>query len=63
MADLTTAEAAAILGVTDRRVRQLIEEGKLKGVKRGRDYLIEEKSLKEAKKWIRSGRPTTKKEK
>lgn len=37
---LTTKQAAERLGVTTRRVRQLIEEKRLKAVKVGRDWAI-----------------------
>lgn len=36
----TVEEAARLLRVTTRRIRQLIEEGSLKARKKGRDYLI-----------------------
>jgi len=42
---LTTADAAEELGVIPRRVRQLIEEGRLPAVKVGRDWLIEPRHL------------------
>lgn len=41
----TTTEAAASLGLTQGRIRQLCIAGVLKGTKAGRDWLIEEKSL------------------
>lgn len=37
---LTTKQAAERLGVTTRRVRQLIEEKRLRAVKVGRDWAI-----------------------
>jgi len=38
---LTTREAAAALGVTPRRVVQLIAEGRIRGAeRRGRDWLV-----------------------
>ena len=40
MSLLTTREASAILGVTDRRVRQLIDAGVLNGQRIGRDWLF-----------------------
>lgn len=43
--DLTTREAAKQLGVSTRRVRQYIEDGRLKAKKAGRDYLISSRSL------------------
>lgn len=42
----TTTEAAALLGVSKRRVQQLVLRGQLKAVKIGRDWLIKEESLK-----------------
>lgn len=45
---ITTTEAAKLLGLTTiRRVRQLIEAGKLKAVKFGRDWQIDKESLEE----------------
>jgi len=46
MGTLTTEEAATQLGVSQRRVRQLITESRLPAEKKGRDYLIDEKDLK-----------------
>jgi excisionase family DNA binding protein len=43
--DLTTAQAAKELGVSRRRVRQYIEDGRLKAKKVGRDYLINSRTL------------------
>lgn len=51
----TTTEAAAYLGVTPSRVRQLIIESRLKSEKRGRDHLIEEA---EVKRFSEEGRKT-----
>jgi excisionase family DNA binding protein len=45
MATLTTAQAAARLGVNASRVRQMILAGQLKARKQGRDWLIDERSL------------------
>lgn len=45
MAQLTTAETATRLGVSDARIRQLIGAGKLAATKKGRDHFIEEKDL------------------
>jgi excisionase family DNA binding protein len=42
---LTTSEVAARLKVSLRRVRQLIEEGRLPSRKFGRDHLIRESDL------------------
>lgn len=43
---LTTSKAAERLGVSLRRVRQLIEEGRLPSQQFGRDHLIKESDLK-----------------
>jgi len=57
---LTTREAAAALGITPRRCRQLIEQGKLPAARLGRDWLIEAGTLTgfqlPAKGWVK-GRP------
>jgi excisionase family DNA binding protein len=42
---LTTAEAAAILQVSRRRVNELIKLGTLHAEKRGRDWQIDEASV------------------
>jgi excisionase family DNA binding protein len=39
---LTTQQAADVLGVTRRRVRQMIAQGTLPALKFGRDYQIRE---------------------
>jgi excisionase family DNA binding protein len=45
--DISTKQAAKILGVTDARVRQLIKEKKLaKKRKIGRDWLLDEDEVK-----------------
>lgn len=54
---LTTSEAAQKLGISERRVRQLINEGKLEAHKLGRDYAIEESTLKTVKTYGKAGRP------
>jgi excisionase family DNA binding protein len=43
---LTTAEAAAILHVSRRRVQELIRLGTLKAIKPGRDWVIDPASVK-----------------
>lgn len=53
---LTTAQAAAILGVSPRRVLALIESGRLPAQKVGRDWIIQESDL-EAVKDRREGWP------
>lgn len=46
----TTSEAAAELGVTSARVRQMILKGELAAQKFGRDLMITAKAVAEAKK-------------
>lgn len=43
---LTTKEAGVALGISTRRVRQLIAEGRLPAKKVGRDYVIDPRGLK-----------------
>jgi excisionase family DNA binding protein len=46
LADYITAdEAAKIAGLTGRRIRQLLTEGIIEGVKAGRSWLANRKSL------------------
>jgi excisionase family DNA binding protein len=54
---LNTAEAAGKLGVSVRRVRQLIAEGKIPAHNLGRDYAIEEATLSKVKVYGKAGRP------
>lgn len=54
---LGTAAAAAALGVSVRRVRQLIDEEKLTAQKVGRDYAIEESALAGVRVYGKPGRP------
>lgn len=56
---LTTKEAAARLGVSVRRVRALITEGKLVAHKLGRDYAIDESVLAGVRIYGKAGRPPT----
>lgn len=42
---ITVAKAAALLGVTPRRVQALISLGRLKALRLGRDYLIDPHDL------------------
>ena len=42
---LTTQQAATHLGVTERRIRQLIHDGYLQASKFGRDYMIQEEEI------------------
>jgi excisionase family DNA binding protein len=55
---LNTTEAAEKLGVSVRRVRQLITEGKLTAHNLGRDYAIEESALAQVKTYGKPGRPS-----
>lgn len=57
---LTTEEAADRLGISQRRVRQLITDNRLPAEKKGRDYLINEKDLKQVED-RKPGRPASKK--
>jgi excisionase family DNA binding protein len=54
---LNTTEAAHKLGVSVRRVRQLISEGKIPAHNLGRDYAIEESTLLKVKVYGKAGRP------
>jgi excisionase family DNA binding protein len=54
---LTTKDAAEKLGVSVRRIRALITEGKLKAHQLGREYAIEESSLNSIQTYGKSGRP------
>jgi excisionase family DNA binding protein len=54
---MNTTEAAEALGVSVRRVRQLIAEGKLVAQNLGRDYAIEAKALESVKVYGKPGRP------
>ncbi len=54
---LTTAEAAEALGVSVRRVRQLIDEEKLSARQVGRDYVIEAGALEGVRIYGKAGRP------
>jgi excisionase family DNA binding protein len=57
MAFLNTQQAAEKKGVTVRRIRALIDEGKLKAEKVGRDWIIEESELEKIQTYGKSGRP------
>jgi excisionase family DNA binding protein len=52
-----TKEAAERLGVSVRRVQQMIMDGALPATKIGRDYAILEKDLKNARTYGKPGRP------
>ena len=54
---ISTKEAAEKLNVSPIRVRQLIQEGKLKANRVGRDYVIDEKDLESVKTYGKVGRP------
>ena len=54
---LNTSQAAEVLGVSERRVRALITEGKLEAQKIGRDYAIEESALRSVTVYGKAGRP------
>ncbi len=54
---LNTNEAAAILGVSSRRVRKLIEDGTLLAHRIGRELAIEESALDAVKTYGKAGRP------
>ena len=54
---LTTRQAAEKLGVSERRVRALIKEGKLTAHQLGREYAIEEQALNDVRIYGKPGRP------
>lgn len=54
---LTTKEAAEKLGVSLRRVQQMIEEKTLPAQKVGRDYIVMEKDLENVTVYGKPGRP------
>jgi len=54
---LSTDEAAERLGVSGRRVRALIAEGKLRATYVGGGYVIEEAALNAVKVYGKAGRP------
>ncbi len=54
---MTTTEAAEALGVSVRRVRQLIDEEKLPARQVGRDYVIEAGALEGVRIYGKAGRP------
>lgn len=60
---LTTKEAASMLGISIRRVRALITDGKLIAHKLGRDYAIEESALLSVRTYGKAGRPPRLKDK
>lgn len=54
---ISTEDAAKALGVSDRRVRQLIDEGKLPAQTIGGTYVINEADLDAVKVYGKAGRP------
>jgi excisionase family DNA binding protein len=54
---LSTSEAAERLGISGRRVRALIAEGKLQATYVGGGYVIEEDALNTVKVYGKAGRP------
>lgn len=62
---LTTKEAAAMLGISQRQVQTLIQKGRIPFEKIGRDLFIEEKTLKleAVKSRPKTGRPRKNSEK
>ena len=54
---MTTTQAAQFLGISVRRVRQLIECGKLKAKKYGRDWMIPTEETLNVKVYGKPGRP------
>jgi excisionase family DNA binding protein len=54
---LNTSDAAEALGLSVRRVVELIAEEKLSATKVGRDYVIEERALSAVKVYGKAGRP------
>ncbi len=55
---ITTSQAAIELKISPRRIRQLIQIGKIAAWKVGRDWIIDITSLKEVKVYGKPGRPT-----
>jgi excisionase family DNA binding protein len=54
---LSTQQAAEKLGVSLRRVQQMITEGSLPAERVGRDYVIQEKDLEKVTTYGKPGRP------
>jgi excisionase family DNA binding protein len=52
MGYVSTAQAAAILGISTRRVRVLLKHGKLGGRKIGRDWLLNRREVEDRKRMI-----------
>lgn len=58
MAIYNTKKAAEIKGVSERRIRQMIQDEIIKAEKIGRDWIIEETELEKVKVYKQSGRPS-----
>lgn len=54
---LSTKEASKILGISVRGVQKMIEEGRLKATRVGRDYVIFKESLENIERKSNAGRP------
>jgi excisionase family DNA binding protein len=54
---ISAKDAAEKLGVSDRRIRAMIKEGKIKAVNVGGGYVIEEKELENVVTFGKPGRP------
>lgn len=60
MTFLTTAQSAAILGVTRCRIRALIKAGRIKAERHGRDWMLREPEVRRFAEVVRKpGRPTS----
>ncbi len=58
---ISAKDAAKELGVSDRRIRAMIKEGKIKAVNVAGGYIIEESELKNVKTYGKPGRPAKEK--
>jgi len=54
---VSAKDAAEKLGVSDRRIRQMIKDGKIKAVNVAGGYVIEESELENVKIYGKAGRP------
>lgn len=54
---LSVKNVAEKLGVSDRRVRAMIKEGKITAIQVGSGYVIEESELENVKTYGKAGRP------
>jgi excisionase family DNA binding protein len=57
---LNTKQAAAKKGISERRIRRLIGDEKLKAEKVGRDWIIAEEELEKLETYGKAGRPKKK---